>query len=204
VLIEGVRFYPLVCALAFAGCGFQGFSGGDGGNPPPGSDLAGTTGGIGRGPLGALPAGFCCSSNEMCQSRRCINLGTGPYYCSPLCADDLDCNQYGLFHCDTANQLCAPVNDPYTCVDESNYHYGSRPTGACCQPGNHGGEPCQGGICISTGNPANPFYCTQGCNDKTPCPGGYTCYASPQFLTDLRNCWKDPTANDDTASISCQ
>src|SRR6184192_1839215 len=93
-------------AVLFLGCGFHGIAniGVDGGADLAAIDSATTDlaasspdlSGItdlamtphqGPGPLGALPAGFCCTSNQQCRSRSCIGNG----YCSDQCRGDNDC-----------------------------------------------------------------------------------------------------------------
>jgi hypothetical protein len=197
--------------LALAGCGFRGLpSDGDSGFPP-GADLAGLDlsqmqAGTGPGPLGALPPGACCSGLEQCAGRRCGSLGTGPYFCTEYCQFDDECNWFNpLYHCDTATSLCMPLNDPYECTDPSKYHYGTTPTGGCCAPGPTANQPCAGGVCVSTGNSVNPFYCTQGCGPGETCPSGYVCFSNANgFSSDLRQCWHAATTTDPNATYTCQ
>ncbi len=199
--------------VAFAGCGFQGLpQNGDGGtntgqdgSSSGGHDLAMSMGGIGAGPLGALQTGFCCSKDQDCAGRHCVSAGSFSY-CSMWCQQDADCTFYSpSFTCDMNMGICKATAAFTSCLDPSTYHYGAHATDACCPPGTMDDQYCAGGLCISSGNPNNPLYCSQGCDDKTPCPGGYTCLSmSNGFLTDLRQCFMDPTASDNNATISCQ
>ena len=191
----------LMAAAALSGCGFQRASSDDGGDAPgdlgpdaataqPGADLAGAGdlgaagadlaagGGTGPGPLGALPAGFCCTSNDDCRSRDCAALPDATRYCSDECDHDSLCSAWGgSFKCDVnGTGLCIPAAAQTTCVDPSLYHYGEKPIGACCQSGfDKSGQECLGGLCNATGPDSNPFYCTQGCDTQTPCPAPYEC-----------------------------
>jgi hypothetical protein len=206
----------VVLAVLLAGCGFHdvrtsgdGSLAGDGplaGDGSTAGDFAQTGGNDfamgpgGPGPLGALPPGYCCQNAEQCSGRRC----TGGY-CSTFCGADSDCTDATTqLHCDTANSVCVPAAAPFTCLDPATYHPGALATGTCCSGSLHSNEQCNGGLCISTGLDTNPYYCSQGCDVTTPCPTGYTCFGRDNgFITDLRNCWKDPTATDQTAAISC-
>jgi hypothetical protein len=175
------------------GCGFHGIanidvdSGADlisleNGVDLAGADLAGapdlaqpaTTG---PGPLGALPAGFCCNSDAQCRSRHCI--GATPSYCSDSCRDDAVCTAWGPgFICDIGSDTCVR-STASGCIDPGQYTYGSQAIGTCCSHGfPKAGQECLGGLCESTGNDANPFYCTQGCTVNNACPGGYSCFAN--------------------------
>jgi hypothetical protein len=199
--------------ILLTGCGFRPTGGSDGGVQdlagadlfgvdlagvdiamPPG-DLAG--GGTGPGPLGALPAGFCCNTNEECRSRSCTSTGGGPKICSDDCREDGVCTAWGAaMRCDMTSDRCVPSATPYTCLQASSYAYGGRPIGACCAHGFYkAGQECLGGLCLSTGNSANPYYCTQGCNANTPCPGGYSCF--------IGFCWISQTIGDNNYVYSC-
>lgn len=204
----------MLSASAWA-CGFQGvpqnndgmngggndFSSGGGGN-----DFAmSMMGGNGAGPEGALQTGFCCTKDQDCAGRRCLT-GNGFQYCSMWCQQDGDCQYYSTaFTCDQNASQCVATAALTACLDPSTYHYGSHGIGSCCAAGPNADQYCQGGLCISSGNPNNPLYCSQGCDSQTPCPGGYTCLSRNNgFLTDLRQCFMDPTAQDNNATISCK
>lgn len=197
-----VKSAAIATMVLLAGCGFSPLSYGDGGAPiNPGQ--AGT----GPGPLGALYQGVCCARDGECSSRRCAATGAGPKFCTKLCDADENCNSYSAeFHCDPSTHVCAPVNPTsYHCVDPSQSHYGARPTGACCQQSAKTFETCQGGICIATGMGTNPLICSQGCDASSPCPIGWSCAARAfGFITDFRECWKDPTVQDPNSTYTCQ
>ena len=158
-------------------------------------DLAGI-GGNGPGPLGALPPSYCCNSNEECRSRACVSTGGGPKYCTDVCDTDAVCNVWGgAFVCDPGGE-CVPANASYSCVPADQYSYGTKPLGSCCAHGfPEAGQECLGGLCEATGNDANPFYCTQGCNANTRCPSGYTCAAG--------FCWIEQSFTDPSFIYSC-
>ncbi|HZS41032.1 MAG TPA: hypothetical protein VFF06_29590 [Polyangia bacterium] len=195
----------LVACVAFAGCGFRGTAPPDDASAPldlttagdgaSAGDFAMPMGGSGPGPLGALPTGYCCSASEQCRSRQCINLGSGPYYCADVCTDATPCSGFSTqYQCDTAIDTCTPVNDPYTCIDGATYQHGGKPNGACCSgkmP--QSGEECLGGLCLQTGDASNPYYCSQGCNDLTPCPTGYTCKPFGITTKNPGQCWLTAT-----------
>jgi len=171
-------------AFALLGCGFQRTSSDDGGAPIGGAPTdmlvvdGNVTSAVGPGPLGALPTGFCCSSNDDCRSRNCAGLFDPVHYCTDECDHDSLCSAWGGdFKCDVSGTgYCMAGSTPTTCLDPSLYHPGSKPIGACCQSGfDKSGQECLGGLCNSTGPTANPFYCTQGCDRDTPCPAPYVC-----------------------------
>jgi hypothetical protein len=156
-------------------------------------DLAQAANNSGPGPLGALPTGFCCTSDEQCRSRSCIG---NPGYCSDQCASDAVCTAWVPgFACNTSANTCQITTG--TCRPADQYQHGTKATGACCSHGfPTAGAECLGGLCQSTGNDANPFYCTQGCDQVSPCPGGYSCV--------LAFCWITQTVNDTTYMYMCQ
>jgi hypothetical protein len=149
----------------------------------------------GPGPLGALPAGYCCQNDQECRSRDCVNAGSFRY-CSDLCDSDEVCNVWGAgFACDLPSQACVATGA--SCHPAADYQYGTAATGSCCAHGfATAGQECLGGICTSTGNSANPFYCTQGCDNLTHCPGGYSCLGG--------TCWITQTTGDPSYLYSCQ
>ena len=148
-------------------------------------------GGSGPGPLGALPAGFCCSSAAECRSRICE---TG--HCSDECQGNSDCTGWAsTLTCDTGAGRCVAPGG-FTCLAQSTFQYGTKANGACCANGfNTAGAECLGGLCQATGADANPFYCTQGCDATTHCPGGYSCAAG--------FCWITQTLTDQTFTYTC-
>lgn len=194
------RCLVLACAGLVGGCGFHRvlpLGGDDGGAPdlsapggddgggaggelgPGGDGLAGSAdAGTGPGPLGALPAGFCCQSNGECRERNCMNDGPGPKFCVEDCLTDDDCNPSGntRFFCDPNLMRCRPKIALYSCDDPSQWVYGTKATGACCDSAAPRlGSDCEGGWCIHSGAAENAYYCTQGCLAEGDCPNGYTC-----------------------------
>lgn len=203
----------LALVIVAGGCGFQRLPsdadlGGDAGTDAagdagvdPGGDLGGDagtdagadlapSGPTGPGPLGALPAGYCCSADDQCRSRSCLSVGGGPKFCSDECSSDGVCNVWGGKFVCAGNGTCVPQDQTYGCLDPETYVRGTWPTGACCTAGHpKSGQECAGGWCISTGPVSNPFFCTQGCSASAPCPAGYACNADNKW------CWKiDPNA----------
>jgi hypothetical protein len=192
-------------AVAVAGCGFRSLPSGGGDlagldlagvdfsgvdfAAPPGSDLS-MSGGTGKGPLGALPTGFCCQGPSDCRTRRCTNGA-----CVDECFGDSDCNGYASgFTCPNSTVCTAPSG--FTCLDPATYHYGTKATGSCCSHGfNTAGAECLGGLCQATGADSNPFYCTQGCSNGSECPGGYSCAAG--------FCWIGQSFTDPTFTYTC-
>src|SRR4051812_11295091 len=200
-----VRF-GVVMLVCLAGCGFERALPDDGGVDDLGSvdlvglDLTGVdltgfgadmtvTGETGKGPLGALPAGYCCASDEDCRSRACVHINgaTSPTMCTDECDHDSSCSAWGgALKCQSGGGYCLAV-DPttFTCLDPSTFVHGTKATGSCCSSGfDKAGEECLGGICNATGPESNPFFCTQGCGGATGCPPGFTCNS-------LHWCWKD-------------
>lgn len=176
-----MRWVLVALAVSVGGCGFRNIPGdgtdlGGGG----GADLAGGGGGgVGPGPVGALPAGYCCSRREECRSRRCISVGGGPSMCTDTdCESSAQCSVWGVaLTCDaTKGYTCQPTAST-ACLDASTYRYGAKPFGACCASGFYrAGEECEGGLCVSVGPGTNPYYCTQGCIPGVDrCPTGFSC-----------------------------
>jgi hypothetical protein len=211
----------ILLACLLCGCGFRAFEGSDGGGgpppgsdggggPPPGSDGGGmipNPGGNGPGPLGALPPGYCCSDDKQCSHRRCTRFGTGPSICSGFCQVDEECTGFNSqMRCDPNTAQCSPMSTPYSCLDPQTYQYGTLATGACCSRGTAtSGQECKGGLCISTGNQANPYYCSQGCTNGETCPPGYSCFSAANgYASDIRDCWVTQSIADDTYTYSCQ
>jgi hypothetical protein len=152
---------------------------------PVASDLALAldyeSGGQGPGPLGALPTGYCCASDDDCRNRNCIQL-KGASFCADSCQASVACaSTIGTFVCVGATGLdvgqCEPAADPFTCVAASSFRYGKKASGACCTPLYSGlnGLECMGGQCSSFGSTTNPWVCTNACSTSANCPGGYFC-----------------------------
>lgn len=154
----------------------------------PGSDAtsafdgAPPTGGTGPGPWGALPTGYCCTGDEQCRYRRCVDSGGGRM-CADECHSDDPC-QGGLpgFHCVGASTgkagLCLPQSAANTsCVPADQFKYGKKKLGGCCVATHDGraGAECEGNHCGAFGELSNPFICTHVCAKAADCPGNYIC-----------------------------
>ncbi len=162
----------------------------DGGAP---ADLAGTDAATagGPGPLGALPTGYCCTTNAECAGRRCVQSDGGASYCADQCIGDPSCLPLAGYACDKTRHVCAPSTSP-ACTPASQFHAGTGLLGACCSSR----DQCLGGNCTYTGVTGNPYYCTQGCTTTADCPNSYLCVTSPPYTIDERNCEKmDPFQN---------
>lgn len=148
---------------------------GDGGSngTPDGAPDAGPA--TGPGPLGALPAGFCCTADEQCRGRSCGEGVLGHTICLESCTSNTDCTHYSdRFFCYPQYQVCVQVEESQACLPP--YVLGSKPTGSCCDPSAaHPGQECLGGWCIHSGAAENPYYCSQGCKSDADCPSGYSC-----------------------------
>ena len=104
----------------------------------------------GPGPLGALPAGFCCGSGAECRSRLCDIDGSGHRFCIESCLSSATCTEFSMtYFCDATVQRCRPKTFAYACTPTSQFLLGKKPTGACCNANAaHPGEECLGGWCI--------------------------------------------------------
>jgi len=159
------------------------------------NDLAGFV--SGPGPAGALPNGFCCTLNDQCRSRFCTQFSGGPSYCVERCDTGGTCDAWGEGFVCNAAKSCEPPSASYACLPAAQFLHGTRPNGACCAHGfPTAGQECEGGLCVSTGNDLNPFYCTQGCSISSPCPSNYTCAAG--------FCWVTQTFVDSSYIYTCQ
>jgi hypothetical protein len=137
----------------------------------------------GPGPHGALPSGYCCSSDDECRYRNCATING-----SKMCADV--CSGPGTSGCDgdlagftcvgasaSADGQCEPTSTTTACVPASKFVHGTKKLGACCtalHTGKNGNE-CEGGHCASFGNINNPYICVNACASAADCPGNYTC-----------------------------
>jgi hypothetical protein len=161
-----------------------------------GADLLGAP--LGPGPLGALPTGYCCTSDDECRWRTCLKpQGGSDGHCADRCFSDDVCTAFAPgYRCDTSTERCVSTTAPaFNCLPQDRYIRGQKPLGACCQHGFlQSGQECAGGHCQSTGHSANPFYCTQGCTGA--CPAGYLCAAG--------FCWNAGSLSDPMFMYTCQ
>jgi hypothetical protein len=142
-------------------------------NAPPGT---------GPGPRGALPSGFCCTSDADCRYRHCLEIN-GSQRCSDECTQSGFCQGGAVtWTCDILDGgdrgQCQPAaGDTAACVPPSQFTYGTRMLGDCCAFGTDGkaGWECEGALCTATDN--NPFVCSQYCDTYADCPGPYDCVA---------------------------
>lgn len=138
----------------------------------------------GAGPLGALPSGYCCASNDVCRNRHC-EVANGTKMCLDFCLSDSDCTGVSTgFHCAfnaDGYGFCEPAATVTTCTPAVQFQHGDKPLGACCQPLGDGrtGSDCLSGVCDRNGA-QNPWLCTADCG-KTACPATFTCGHADDF-----------------------
>ena len=136
----------------------------------------------GPGPLGALPGGYCCTSDSECRQRHCRSVGGGQKMCMDECTPQTQavCDRPGIdFRCVTYtaefDSACEPPPG-FTCLDPQTFVRGTLPTGACCTDEGNGlnGHECESNLCISRSG--GPLLCWRICQSETDCPDGYGCY----------------------------
>ena len=139
---------------------------------------------VGAGPLGALPTGYCCASNDDCRNRHC-EVVNGTKMCLDYCLSDDVCTGVSTgFHCgfnDAGYGFCQPAPGVTTCAPAALFRHGTKPLGACCQELSDGrmGSECLSGVCDRNGA-QNPFLCTDDCG-RTMCPSTFTCGHADDF-----------------------
>ncbi|WP_394827142.1 hypothetical protein [Pendulispora albinea] len=148
-----------------------------GGRPEDASDPNGS----GPGPLGALPSGYCCTSNEECRSRNCIELAggsAGQKMCADGCRSDDHCKGGPITsRCAGATTSqdgrCEPAASPAACIPADQFRYGVKELGVCCSPksGQANGQECKSGLC-SLWNEMTRAMCDRVCTSIDDCPGG--------------------------------
>ena len=161
-------------------------SGGDDGGTS-GGDAASAPDGTGPGPFGALPTGYCCTSDLQCRDRLCITFGL-TRMCADRCTGDQTCSgaTSGSFHCvgTTAAQdgHCEPTASPFQCFPANDFHYGTKQLGQCCAEMSDGrsGLDCIGGHCGTFGS-GNPWICGNACANPSQCSNGFTCQAGDDY-----------------------
>jgi hypothetical protein len=139
--------------------------------------------GYGPGPEGALPTGYCCTSNEDCRNRYCVDLGGG----NKMCEDECDGSQsacQGLlpgFTCTWDDAMvdgfCEPTSPSTQCVPANQYQHGTKADGACCSATGNAtsGQECLSGNCGAFGAQSNPYICNLACDATHTCPGTSLC-----------------------------
>lgn len=193
------RAYALLFALAL-GCqgdpvGESSAAGGSagagsGGTTASGGAGSGGTGVSGPGAHGSLPSGYCCTSDQDCRYRTCLDFG-GVKMCSDPCTQEDTCNSAPNLTCDQGSGQCSPKAAP-SCIPANQWTSGVRPVGACCVAtgDGHAGEECQGNLCMAFGELSNPFICTHACDKPADCPPKYECNSFTRF------CWPIATTYD--------
>lgn len=150
-----------------------------------GSSSGGDGGGVayGPGPEGALPTGYCCTSDEDCRNRYCVDLGGG----NKMCEDECDGSQsacQGLlsgFTCTWDDAMvygfCEPTSPSTQCVPADQYQHGTKADGACCSATGNAtsGQECLSGNCGAFGDQSNPYICNLACDATHTCPGTALC-----------------------------
>lgn len=144
----------------------------------PPKDAANDTtpdGPTGPGPYGALPSGYCCTSDDECRFRRCVETAGGRM-CLDACSASRPgiCRRPGLaFTCD--GTTCQP-SAGFACLDASTFVRGTGTTGACCTDSSDGlaGHECEANLCLAVGD--QPWFCTRRCDGGADCPADYRCY----------------------------
>jgi hypothetical protein len=168
-----------------SGSGSGGSSGGGSGSSSGSSSGGdgGSGGAYGAGPEGALPTGYCCTSNEDCRNRYCVDLGGG----NKMCEDECDGAQsacQGLlpgFTCTWDDAMvdgfCEPTSPSTQCVPADQYQRGTKPDGACCSATGNAtsGQECLSGNCGAFGDQSNPYICNLACDATHTCPGTSLC-----------------------------
>lgn len=140
-----------------------------------------SSGGMGAGPFGALPSGYCCTKNEDCRERNCLQKD-GIGVCADSCASTSSClNGAVPLTCVgfTAFELghCEPTNTPTTCLPANTFRYGGKQLGECCAVTRDltAGKECAGNTCLAFGEPGMPYICTHACRSRVDCPGSFRC-----------------------------
>jgi hypothetical protein len=145
------------------------------------SSSSGTTSGpTGPGPHGALPGGFCCTRDEDCRNRHCVDTAGGKM-CLDGCRGNNDpCTRTDVqFTCDSAqfqDGWCQPPTG-FVCKPSESFQRGTKKAGACCTPTGNGtaGLECEGGLCIAIGPVTNPYVCSNSCTVPGDCEGPMIC-----------------------------
>lgn len=141
---------------------------------------ADSSGGTGPGKWGALPSGYCCTRDDECRNRKCLDQGAGGKTCADECETDGICQgQIPDLHCDTNTYnpgRCVPRTPGKACVPASDFGRGGKPLGGCCVAthNNLAGKECAGNLCYLFYS-SSDFMCTNACKSSVDCPGDYIC-----------------------------
>lgn len=154
------------------------------------SDAAGVASdgaaGVGPGPYGALPSGYCCSDDGDCRYRNCKDVG-GQRMCVDRCFSASACEGGlpGLTCVGKTSSTPGTCQLPAKtkCVPASKFRRGAREIGRCCVAtrDNKAGYECRGNLCLSFGSASNPYICSRACDRTADCPGGYMCLNDDGF-----------------------
>lgn len=152
--------------------------------PPEGGVLDGRPAeGGGPGPLGALPTGYCCTSDQQCRDRRCVDHGGGRM-CVDRCNNDAECAvAVQGFSCVPQAALpsgmparrCAPLKVSTPCRPSNGFVPGIKPFGSCCNTR----LDCSSGHCGSAFS--GPYLCLRTCQTYADCPSSYSCVPLDQM-----------------------
>ncbi len=129
--------------------------------------------------------GIPCADGEVCNGGACDVFDAG-------CEGDIDCP--GGFIC--AFGVCVEAQ---ACMGDEDCAAGETcdPLTGQCRPGEEGrvGNPCGGdadcGINLLCSAPELGGYCTNFCDEETPCPLGSTCYQVDPEDPELAFCFRD-------------
>ncbi len=143
---------------------------------------AGGGGPKGPGPLGALPSGYCCTSDAECRFRKCVVVPGGGG--GKMCVDACSASRPGMcvrpdlaFSCaalGSDGDFCQPTGS-FTCLDPATFERGTKGTGGCCVDTGDGntGRECEANLCLQIGQ--NPWFCTRRCSGDADCPSDHRC-----------------------------
>jgi hypothetical protein len=175
------RFVPSCLALALLACSDFKTGGADAAADAPSVTDAGEGGSArtGPGPHGALPSGYCCTANAECRDRNCVDFG-GVRMCADECRAPEACQgRLSGLRCVIPDGgfygRCEPAQAGTACVPASQFEYGPKKLGQCCDQTFDGrnGWQCEGNRCGQFDN--DPPMCTHTCDVPADCPGGYMC-----------------------------
>jgi len=140
----------------------------------------------GAGDYGALPFGYCCTSDSECRDRHCVQVGSQKM-CQDECGYPETCQGKGLptgFTCNgtpSDRGQCVPPSG-FTCLPANTFTLGTKPAMSCCTPTGNGtaGLECMGGHCeyykeSQDPNYEPPEFCTNHCDVPADCGKGMKC-----------------------------
>jgi hypothetical protein len=119
--------------------------------------------------LDAVPVkevGSPCTSWTECRGRSCLSDGDGGKYCSALCSEDSDCENFWTADLRCTDETLIPRENP----EHSGITQRCRLAKTCLACDDD--EGCGGDfVCINMGTSANPYMprCGAPCSDTAPC-----------------------------------